>query len=178
MPYTPIGQFQIAFKLPHLNATFPSTFRIYKNQKHLKKVRAPTRRPTCCCCCCNNEPWGGLRRRKFVHPLTALIFIEHYVFYNSSVNSVHSHTSLLHSHTSSLIKIVFLSVFENGGCRGFISTSNVQKDNWGINNKRFFSFGHGTFWPSNHLNVLIWGMGSDFFQINYLYSVSSLSFIP
>ena len=43
MPYTTIGQFQIAFKLPHLNATFPSTFRIYKNQKHLKKVRAPTR---------------------------------------------------------------------------------------------------------------------------------------
>ena len=102
MPCTPIGQFQIAFKLPHLNATFPSTFRIYKNQKHLKKVRAPTRRPTCCCCCCNNEPWGGLRRRKFVHPLTALIFIEHYVFYNSSVNSLHTHTLILHFFTHTL----------------------------------------------------------------------------
>ena len=43
MPQTPIGQFQVAFKLPHLNATFPSTFQIYKHQKHLKKVRAPTR---------------------------------------------------------------------------------------------------------------------------------------
>ena len=114
-PRTPIAQFQIAFKLPHLNATFPSTFRIYKNQKHLKKVRAPTRRPTCCCCCCNNEPWGGLRRRKFVHPLTALIFIaktqliEHYVLYNSSVNSLHTHTLLLyfftHTHTMGGLKV-------------------------------------------------------------------------
>ena len=42
-PQTPIGQFQTAFRPPHLNATFPSTFQIHKHQKHLKKVRAPTR---------------------------------------------------------------------------------------------------------------------------------------
>ena len=42
-PQTPIGQFQTAFTSPHLNATFPSTFQIYMHQKHLKKVRAPTR---------------------------------------------------------------------------------------------------------------------------------------
>jgi len=43
MPYTTIGQFQTAFKLPHLNATFPSTFRICTYQEHLEKVWAPTR---------------------------------------------------------------------------------------------------------------------------------------
>ena len=77
-PRTPIAQFQIAFKLPHLNATFPSTFRIYKNQKHLKKVWAPTRTVLVVVVVATTSrelKKDALRRRKFVHPLTALIFI-------------------------------------------------------------------------------------------------------
>ena len=78
MPYTTIGQFQTAFKLPHLNATFPSTFRIYKNQKHLKKVWAPTRTVLVVVVVATTSrelKRRRRRRRKFVHPLTALIFI-------------------------------------------------------------------------------------------------------
>ena len=78
-PRTPIAQFQIAFKLPHLNATFPSTFRIYKNQKHLKKVWAPTRTVLVVVVVVATTSRELKRRRrrsrKFVHPLTALIFI-------------------------------------------------------------------------------------------------------
>ena len=78
MPQTPIGQFQTAFKLPHLNATFPSTFRIYKNLKHLKKVWAPTRTVLVVVVVATTSrelKRRRRRRRKFVHPLTALIFI-------------------------------------------------------------------------------------------------------
>ena len=55
---TPLQRIQTPFKLPHLNATFSSTFRISTYQQHLEKVWAPTR-PVAVCNNNNNNSSPG-----------------------------------------------------------------------------------------------------------------------
>ena len=66
-PQAPLQHIQTPFKLPHLNATFSSTFRISTYQQHLEKVWAPTR-PVAVCNNNNNNssPGEGENHTSFI----------------------------------------------------------------------------------------------------------------
>ena len=118
-PQTPIGQFQTAFRSPHLNATFPSTFQIYKHQEHLEKVWAPTR-TVVVCNNNNNKPWSEeWRKEEFIYNIRLLICM--------TVN-FSSHSAII---TNTLYEVVALYVVV--ALRYTIS--NFQNIIWALTNR-------------------------------------------